>query len=457
MERRDKFDKKIKEKLEQVYPSYDEAAWQEFAPLMAMPKPMFWKRWFLPYIYSTMLFLLALLYFHKTNNGVSTAIQSGGQNNLGYAQDTLYRSDTVYLVDTIYIVKKVYVNEIQSTESNNGIAGNRTVGSNNGMNGMSFEKWEVTNFDVSNSEGMGKEDSSALTIGKVNDSLSKNNVNETISQNLKNQSSFVSKNNGISNGGEASGFSKTQTSKIGRTLMAPDLAPVDKSIFRLEKELVIGDTSNLNNVPIKDKSKPFFNLETTLSVLVPIDRDIEYYPSFSQGFGFGLEWDNGIGIYTGFIRNAMKGEFDDDDIRKFSSEVIFSLPGFMGDINDIDEIYLTNKQWFFPLELRWRSPYYSGFSFESSFGLMGNYLSRQNFQYEFEDSLNRNDQFSTLVNSEFKISHIRAGIGTNYLLSGNWGFFLRSHYWLPTSNIGLLSTRIHGIEVGAGVNYFFGK
>ena len=455
MERRDKFDKKIKEKLEQVYPSYDETAWQEFAPLMGAPKPMLWKRWFMPYIYSTVLFLLALLYFHKTNEGISTLPQQENKQNLGYAKDTLYRSDTVYLVDTIYIVKKVYVNEIQSAVSNNGFAGNRTLGSNNGS---LSEKWKVTNFDLIYPEGMEKEGSNALTIRKENESLFKNSLNETIAQKLKNQDSLVSKNNNaVSNGGEASDFSKTQTSKTGRTLMAPELTPVDKSIFRLEKELVEGDTSNLKNVPNVAKGKPFFNLETTLSVYVPIDREIEYYPSFSQGIGFGLEWDNGIGVYSGFSRNSLKGEFDDDDIRNFNSQVISSLPGFVGDVNEIDEIYLTNRQWFFPLELRWRSPYYSGFSFESSFGLMGNYLSGQNFQYEFEDSLNRNDEFSTLSRREFKISHIRAGIGTNYLLSGNWGFFLRSHYWLPTSNIGLLSTRIHGIEVGAGVNYIFGK
>lgn len=455
MERRDKLDKKIKEKLEQVYPSYDDAAWQEFAPLMAMPKPMLWKRWFMPYIYSTVLFLLALLYFNKSNEGESKASQSEGQKNLGYSQDTLYRSDTVYLIDTIYLVKKVYVNEIQSTVSNKGFSNNRTVESNNGK---LFEKWELTNFNMNNPEGTGKEDSLALNILKGNESLFKNSLNETITQRLKNQDSFVVENSKVlSNWGEASGFSKTKTSITGRTMIAPKLNPVDKSIFRLEKELVIGDTSNLKNVTIKTKSKPFFNLETMLSVYMPIDREIEYYPSFSQGIGFGLEWDNGIGIYTGFISNALKGEFDDDDIRDFSSQVISSLPGFVGDVNDIDEIYLTNRQWFFPLELRWRSPYYSGFSFESSFGMMGNYLSEQNFQYEFENSLNRMDQFSTLSNSEFKISHIRAGIGTNYLLSGNWGFFLRSHYWLPTSNIGLLSTRIHGIEVGAGVNYLFGK
>jgi len=34
---------------------------------------------------------------------------------------------------------------------------------------------------------------------------------------------------------------------------------------------------------------------------------------------------------------------------------------------------------------------------------------------------------------------------------------LRSHYWLPISRPGLLQDRMHGLEVGIGVNVFLGK
>jgi hypothetical protein len=131
------------------------------------------------------------------------------------------------------------------------------------------------------------------------------------------------------------------------------------------------------------------------------------------------------------------------------------LPGRPDDITIIDEIYVSNRQWFFPLELRWRSLYYSGFSFESSLGIMGNLLVDQKFEYEFDNSLS--SQFETLSKNKFTLSHVKFGIGTNYLLSEKLGMFLRSHYWLPLSGTGLLNNRVHGMELGVGLNYFLGR
>ncbi|SEJ10446.1 hypothetical protein SAMN05192553_102397 [Cyclobacterium xiamenense] len=96
-------------------------------------------------------------------------------------------------------------------------------------------------------------------------------------------------------------------------------------------------------------------------------------------------------------------------------------------------------------------------SFESGFGLLGNYLSRQDFIYEFENNSELEYRYASDPVRQFTISHLRLGLGTNYLLARRWKLFLRSQYWLPVARTGLLEDRTHGVEAGVGVNFMLRK
>lgn len=100
---------------------------------------------------------------------------------------------------------------------------------------------------------------------------------------------------------------------------------------------------------------------------------------------------------------------------------------------------------------------HSGFSFESNLGLMGNYRLRNDFRYEFEDRLGRDDQEESLHVNLFKISHLKLGVETNYLFFRRTGPFLRSHYWLPLVETDLVYDSSHALEIGVGLNYFLRK
>jgi hypothetical protein len=255
----------------------------------------------------------------------------------------------------------------------------------------------------------------------------------------------------------ASSDTQPSTTQARRSMAAPSVGPKPTVVFRSEKELVVGDTSNRSNPPLRQKSKPMLHLELGTSMLFPISRLAEYYKPFQQGIQVGLEWESGWGVYLGAIRNQMEGELDDEEIMSLDQELVASLPNVPANRESLDEVYFINRQWFFPLELRWRSLYYSGFSFESSLGIMGNYLHRQDFTYEFENNADIEYQYGRTSKGEFSLSHLRVGIGTNYLLSRRMGLFLRSHYWLPVSRPGLIQDRVHGLELGVGVNFYLGK
>jgi hypothetical protein len=445
MDREPDFEKKIKQKLEEVHTPYDAKAWESFSKVLNHSDLPIWKRWYIPYLYSTMLFILGawLLYPLDKTSGNPPLGQLTSISN----SDTLVQRDTVYLIDTVYVYKTVVIKEeFRQKYLSSGQAGNSQL-SLAPINDLGQKNFGQINdnsdapVEIISQEKPGFSNLNPATSQVIKDSLHIRNQNIEQTQ--------VSE--GLPNSNEIKSLNRPTT------VVAPAIGPAETFVMRIEKELVIGDTSNLSNTPSQISNKPFLNMEAGLSLLIPVTRNIDYYISTTQALNLGLEWNNGWGIYTGLIRNNIRGEIDDDDISTFNENILEQLPGRPDDINVIDEIYVSNRQWFFPLELRWRSLYYSGFSFESSLGIMGNLLVSQGFEYEFEDGLNLESQFETLQKNQFGLSHIKLGVGTNYLLSEKLGMFFRSHYWLPLSGTGLLNNRVHGMELGVGLNYFLGR
>ncbi|WP_288371644.1 hypothetical protein [uncultured Algoriphagus sp.] len=457
MDKRDNFEEKIKAKLEEVSGNEADQAWQSFAPLLNPPAIPFWKHWSMPYLFASVLFLTSLAW-HQWGEKTSQEIAQMEAKPVLTATDTVFRRDTVYVVDTVYVYKKVYLNEVQSYQSAFGLGSSDEVDFQNPVS----ETWNSSTAQTKNDFEFGKEEKG------ISDQQ-----NSTDSSSITEAAKFVPKLSQVDSSQISIGELKVQTGNavvpdmnsqqqanstpVRRSMAAPSVAPQEKYVFKSEKELVEGDTSNLNQAPVPEKSKPMLHLELGGSLLFPISNLVEYYTPFQQNIHLGLEWESGWGVYLGAIRNNVEGELDDEEILSLPSSVVNELPNIPSDINSLDEIYVINRQWFFPLELRWRSLYYSGFSFESSFALMGNYLSKQDFTYEFENFSEVEYQYGSTSSSEFNLSHLKVGIGTNYLMTKRLGLFLRSHYWLPISRPGLLQDRMHGLEVGIGVNVFLGK
>ena len=428
-------------------PDLDQA-WESFAPNLATPTPPIWKHWSMPYLFACTLFLISLWWHRQEKVGLIPE-KSENLSTLS-ASDTLFIRDTVYIVDTVYVVKRIVVsqeiqNQLASVSTNlNAKSEASETDLSSKLPGAKIDQKETNDSSIGNAKSE-KE-------GQLNPPSNSSAIVEKTPSHPTRQLSQVRK--------TALDSVQTQAqegSQARRSMAAPSVGPKEKIEFRLEKELVVGDTSNLSNPPIPAKSKPMVQIEGVTSLLFPISRLVEYYNPIQPGFQIGLEWESGWGIYTGAIRSQLKGEMDDEEILTLSPTILSQLPNLPSPITSLDEIYVKSTQWFFPIELRWRSLYYSGFSFESSFGLMANYLNRQDFSYEFENNSVEEYRFGNIQNRQFGINHLRIGFGTNYLFSKRVGVFLRSHYWQPISRQGAIRDRIHGLEISSGVSVLLGK
>lgn len=442
MDKRGQFEQKIKAKLEQLETPDADKAWASFSTqLHGVPAP-FWKHWSMPYVYATVLFLGAFAWITMDRRGSGT--EEVQPPSVLHRVDTLYRIDTVWVIDTVVVNKRVYVEETitQVTRSRPYGQGFEYLaeGAEETGNEVAKNKRQHESTGVLGASGGEKKDSSpaeAISEKAADDSVVSVDSIAT---------------DGV--GDDALGIRPPVHPKAD----AAQSETVDESYFRrAQRETVVGDTSNLNKAPVRTTQKPSFHVELGSSLLFPISRLVEYYTPIQQKIRLGLEWESGWALYAGAIRNESEGELDDEEIMSLGNEIIASLPNVPQDIQSLDEIYFRSRQWFFPVEIGWRSPYFNQFSFESSLGIIGNWLSRQNFTYEFENNRLEEYQYATEAVREFRISHAKIGIGTNYLLRNRFGFFLRSHYWLPVSRTGLLKDRMHGIEVGVGVNVKLSK
>lgn len=444
MDKRDQFEQKIKDKLEQVSIPEQGDAWEQFVPMLSNPKPSFWNHKSMTYLFASTLFLLSLLW-HQREENIETN-QTPLQPSIT-AIDTIYRVDTIYQIDTVYLIKKIYISELQEI-----------VGSADSLE----RKPQILSMNESDlalqEHRKGKTEDKERSSGEQSKTNQPVSSETSIAEKKKVKSENLSQVTSSTDSVLHDSPSHAYTAPIRRSMAAPSVGPKEKVILKSDKIQVVGDTSNLSQPSsIATKKKPFLNVELASSVMFPISSFIEYYTPFQFGGAVGLEWESGWGIYTGVIRNQVEGELDDEEIMRLSSRTIAALPSLPPDLNSIDEIYLTNRQMYFPVELRWRSLYYNGISFESSFGLVANYLQRQEFIYEFENNSIEEFRFEKAQLNQFNLSHLRVGIGTNYLFSKRMGLFLRSHYWLPISRPGLLEDRMQGIEVGAGLNFFLSK
>jgi len=448
MDKRDHFEKKLKEKLEEfTIPDLDQA-WENFAPNLSDPRVPFWKHWSLPYLFASTLFLVSL-WWQKEEKGIPV---NGNleKSTLLTAIDTVYLRDTVYVVDTVVVVKQILIQE----ENQDQPISNRSVSKDDSAPAETLSEKPVASENNKAGSKQGN-----LLPSKTN--ANSGSPDKTGSQSYTSSAPFsnLEKQESINQDTTKLALSAVNYSdqSVRRSMAAPSVGVKEKIEFRIEKEQVVGDTSNLSNPPLPAKSKPMVQVEGVSSLLFPISRLVEYYNPVQYGLQVGLEWESGWGIFAGAIRSRIEGELDDEEIMQLSQPVISRLPNIPTPIESLDEIYVKDQQWFFPLELRWRSLYYSGFSFESSVGIMGNYLNQQDFTYEFENDFTEEYQFGKVSNRSFGINHMRFGLGTNYLFSKRVGIFIRSHYWLPISGQGLINNKMHGLEIGTGLSILLGN
>ncbi|MGY6559389.1 MAG: hypothetical protein ACXIT9_08910 [Nitritalea sp.] len=418
------FYKKIGEKLSSHEEPFTHEAWLNFQPQLKEKLLPWYRSWYMPYLYSSLLAMLLFAHFQ-----LSRCSEPGG----GIATApvvSITRLDTLYLVDTIYMKKTIVVQEeIQQLLTKE----NRHTTLSEAFPTAPSEAFSLVPMEKDAPDGTAPNLAASIDIEKEKGGLAAKNIQNPSAARESRGESFLP-------------LTTPNAHEAGRDW---------KAVFEQEKDTLGAEAKTMQDDPPATKTRPLVILEMGLGAQLPIHPFVEYPVVGLQQVHIGLEWASGWSLFTGFYHGRYKGEIDDDDFDLLNTRQLAQLPSSTRPLTDIDEIYTEQNQLFFPLELRWRSAPVDAFSFETGFGLIGSYIRNQRIRYEFEDRLGLPDSEVRLPVRDFSVSHLKVSVGTQALLSEKLSIYLRSSYWQPLTGTGLLDLRVRGIDVAVGVQVAF--
>jgi hypothetical protein len=450
MEPKDPFEHKIKSALEEYSPAYEEGAWEDFVPrLVSTPIP-FWKRWFAPYAYATLLAGLTWLYLALEPNPQVAKFQT--EPPTGMESITLVQRDTLYIYDTIYVYRsQVFDTQIfsdtttgaASTFDTNDNIKNQTISDKSQLASKSPSK---SNNGIEMRRGITESTSSQtsdLNLSQtVATNLTKSLTDSTYTENIALTDSIASK----------STF-PSSTARKRRSMAAPSINSNKIEVLKTDREFVEGDTSNLSSPPIRQKRKSQLSLyaKPSLTLLLPVHSELEFYPSVLPELSAELRWNNSFGLSTGLIWGNITADLDDPE--DFPGGYMNRFPGLADISEEPDDVEIRSEQLWIPLIASLRPVSSGRFDINIQAGFLINYLRSQRFTYIFEEQ-SMLDDFSENVNlNEWKLSHAMVGVGSGFLVSERLSLQMTATYWLPLVKTGVDQSRIHGLGLNLGVHY----
>lgn len=280
MDKRDPFEQKIKEKLESLsspLPDLDQA-WVSFSPKIQPEGIPLWKRWFMPYLYATTLFVLSLWWHQREQNGdFVTENPFEGESIV----DTIVARDTIYLIDTVYLVKRIYVAENQLVKSQNSFSGKENEQHATLSQITSDERISENQIDQTKRTQESKE----VQLSALNKpTYSNEKSNSSKPEHDKPLTKPTQRVDSVSQLSQIALRTDSVAPKRPRSMSAPSIGPKQNVVIKSDMELVVGDTSNLSNPPIRAKSKPMLYVEAVTSIMFPISGLVEYYTPIQNGF-----------------------------------------------------------------------------------------------------------------------------------------------------------------------------
>lgn len=418
------FEDKIRTILESHDPGRDEMAWEEFQPMLEDTTVPFWKRWFVPYLYSTLLFVLTLTaLWWMVNRGNMDVIE--GQ--VPSENVIITRSDTVFVYDTVYVIKEVFVQE--------SVVGKLRFERNDMSSADAFVQPEKTSNEAFLSAGFAEQDKAGEEVIPLVRGPETKAEEGGGTEELRAQTTDSRKNH----------YPAPQAIDPYAKDEIPDF------IKRREDETVVGDTSTLASTPMRRGVRKSLYVQPEAHFIFPTSRNIEFDGGVFPGVQLGLFWNDRVGIAAGAMRGVLRGEIDDPE--DMDAGLLRTFPSSDNLPEDPDDIDIRSSQWFFPLTLQLNSHPVNQVLFEGSLGVVGNYITKQRISYVFEDESRIPTLHHTVRNRAFNLSHLAMGLGTRYALSERFYFHLNTSYWLPLVRTGIEQNKAHLFGVKLGVSY----
>ena len=379
------FEKQLKDKLEAYEPAYLPDDWKAFQHTYGRPGRS--KLWYLPYLWSLLLFgtALAIFFYHP-------AIK---QSSSGSPSENLQPANQMLIRDTVYLVKRdtVYISEVK-------------------LSAYPFGK---------------------TTLQQTSSSTQKEATANTTSTNvpLSNSNTFL----------PASSLDDSAVARKVTPLVLQDL-PIPPVNTTIALETDTSDQSVLlepENADIETE-KTNKNRKTNLlagpvsQVFLPTgSKNLDKYPAVFGGLAIGLSRGR-FQLSTGIQYGTLIHEFDDID--RIPQSQIERFPGYSMLPEEPENIEVKTTHWLLPVSLSFTALRKDKITLKTSTGVLFNYLTREQLYYIFDDEESDQTIVPLAIANHWKASHLIMGTELTYSINPTLGISLEPLYQLPLSNLG---------------------
>lgn len=429
------FEDKIRQKLEAYEAPRDAAAWKMFRQTSpAAVAKSFWQLWYLPYLFSLLLFGIAAWWLPAK----MPSTQTGARIDTLYVQQTVYVKDTLVIRDTLYI-------------GNRSALQKQPLALRNPQLGAGTSRY---NSDASPKQKSTKATSTPVPTGS-------NATAATAVDQSTTKTDFSAEPR------PTSGAENTRTS-IGQeqpnkenaaAVVQPSHAdsakvPTSPADTAVPPHILAG--SAIDATPANEAARHtlpiFLSAGPRLKLFSPLSSGNfdTYFGSFAGG---GLTLDIGrltfdVGLQYGLWHN----EFDDLDL--LSPLQKSSFPAYNNFVEAPDEIEILSEHLLLPLQVGFELFDYRGLRTRLGAGLLGNFLLGESFLYNFtEDDETFRRRTTAGRSNGFVWSHFNAHIGLTYPLRQNLELQTLMQYFHPVREMGLSTLNPAAFSLQFGLNW----
>lgn len=434
---KESFEDKIRQQLENYEVPYKKSYWKSYVATFPAPRIAFWKSWWLPYLFSSLLFGVAWFWFGRDVQPIGAVADV---RDTVVVQHTLVTRDTLVIRDTVVLFvreKSLAQREALSVVADNGKKDSVTD---------SLPKLTASSATVSSKGDLNANRTSSLA------------AQQNSSDQIQLQSSEVSLSDGetakrVNQDRNAARDSASYTDESSIISQNPDEQEVSEAVDSLEQAYLEEDLKN--SKLHKKQSEVFFSAGPRISSLSPFD-----YGNFDTRYGgfvggaVQVEWRKWQ-IETGVQLGMQNNEIDDLSLVPQSQKLRF--PGYANLTTEPDEIGVTSLHLLVPVQLRYTVYDYQVWRFQVAGGVMGNLILTESFKYHYDltdrDFVNR----TRTGRDGLSLSHLNVGLGTSYAWNQNIELQAILNYYHPLRPLGLNELRVGALSLQLGMSWLINR
>lgn len=435
---KESFEDKIRQQLEGYEAPYDKSYWKKYARTYPAPRLGWWKLWWMPYAFSSLLFGIAWLWFGRDAQPLSTAEVL---RDTVVVNQTIVRRDTLVVRDTVVLVwdERRGMGDGERTTMDR----RRETRNGNQQVAMSVRRSAASDHQPA------AIDQPSVFSGQPSES----NQPVTDSRTLKAESPtppFDSAQGPADSQLKADSqqppFDSAQGPAESQKLTPEEVtAQMDSIELAAIADIATEPESKLQDAGI------FLSAGPRVTSLSPFN-----YGNFDTRFGTFVggavqidwqKWQLEIGFQYGFQLNEL------DELGLVPLDRRQAFPGYSSLTSEPDEVGVISEHLLIPLQARFTVYDYRAWRLHVAGGALGNAVLGETFVYDKENVDRDRWERTVAGRGGLSLSHLNAGIGTSYQWRQNLELQAILNYYHPLRPLGLNRLEAGALSLQLGLNW----